>query len=435
MRKSEVCRSIVRTSDTGARKRSHISKRIPDVSRPRTIVANLLLAAFGCALGLGVLEGVARWLLSSRPPGKSGEQAAYTIFDPNLGWRNKPGATVRYNRREYRTEVTINSLGFRDVERTISRPAAGSRVLVLGDSFVEAYTVERDESLTRRLESVAADATCAVDVVNAGVHGYSTDQEALWYHAEAGPMGADVVAIAVYYNDIIHNIRDRYAISLKPLLENRDGALVAVNTPLPERKIPGDDVAPAPPGSRKIEGSALKTLVLERLFTGAPHWYEALARAGIVETYAPDSIPDELRVYRKGNRNPEIERAWERTAEILGWLSETIRARGARPVLIHVPARFEVSDRAFDLTLLRYGLDRSAWDPGRVRHRLSGIAAEKGFEFLDLAPDLRASKGLLAEPYFPHDGHWNAKGHDVAARALFRFLDERKFLSCAKMGR
>jgi hypothetical protein len=233
---------------------------------------------------------------------------------------------------------------------------------------------------------------------------------------------------------MIHNIRDRYAVSLKPLLEKRDGVLTAVNTPLPERKIPADDPRPSP-AARKIEGSALKTLVLERLFTGAPRSYEALARLGVVEAYVPDSIPDELRVYRKGNRNPEIERAWQRTAEILDWLSETIRARGARPVLIHVPARFEVSDRAFDLTLLRYGLDRGAWDPARVRDRLGAIAQKSGFEFLDLAPELRASSGLLSETYFPHDGHWNAKGHDVAARAVFRFLSERKLVACDKMGR
>ena len=406
------------------------------MKRLRSLASNLALAGFGIALGLGVFELAARWMISSRPPGKSGEQAAYTIFDPLLGWRNKPGATVRYNRREYQTEVTINALGFRDVERSAKKPAGRPRALLLGDSFIEGYAVERDETLTRRLESVASASGCPVDVVNAGVHGYSTDQEALWYHAEGEPLGADIVGIAVYYNDFIHNIRDRYAISLKPLLELREGSLVPVNTPLPERKIPGDDVALTPPSARRIEGSALKTLVLERLFSGAPRWYDRLARMGLVETYVPDSIPDELRVYRKGNRNPEVERAWERTAEILGWLSETVRARNARPVLIHIPARLEISDRAFDLTMLRYGLDREAWDPGRVRERLLEIAAQKGFAFLDLTPGLRASTGLLAgDPYFPYDGHWNRMGHDVAARSLFDFLKDQTLLSCARMSR
>ena len=118
----------------------------------------------------------------------------------------------------------------------------------------------------------------------------------------------------------------------------------------------------------------MKALVVERLLMGAPQWYARLAGFGLVEPYEPDAVPDEIRVYRGRGRNPEIERAWARTAEILGSLANTIRARQARPVMVHVPARFEVSDRAFDLTLLRYGFARDAWDTSRVRTRLSEIA-------------------------------------------------------------
>jgi hypothetical protein len=83
--------------------------------------------------------------------------------------------------------------------------------------------------------------------------------------------------------------------------------------------------------------------------------------------------------------------------------------------------------------MLRYGLDRSAWDPSRVRSRLAGIAASTGFSFLDLTPPLRAGVGfIVGEPYFPYDGHWNARGHDLAARALFAFLREGSLLPCAK---
>src|SRR6186713_2448947 len=146
-------------------------RRMRPVKKMRAIGGNLLLAILSFLLGLTVLEVGARIVLWSRPPGKSGEQAVYTKFDPVLGWRNKPGASVVYNRREYRTTVTINALGFRDVERSLAKPADRPRVLVLGDSFIEAYGVELEESLTRRLEAVAGEAGCLVDVMNAGVHG------------------------------------------------------------------------------------------------------------------------------------------------------------------------------------------------------------------------------------------------------------------------
>lgn len=397
-------------------------------------ILNLALAGLSCLVGLVVLEVAARIILAARPPGKSGEQAVYTLFDPVLGWRNKPGASVVYNRREYKTTVEINALGFRDVERSVAKPPGRPRVLVIGDSFVEAYSVERDQSLTRRLEALATESGCPVDVVNAGVHGYSTDQEALWYEREAGPLGADVVVIAAYYNDLLHNARDRYSGSPKPRVEVREGVLSPINTPLPQPAPPKAPSGPAP--RRPIEGSALKALIVERLFMGAPLWHARLARLGLVESYEPDSVPDELRVYRSRGRNPEIEAAWSNTEQILGSVGNTIRSRGSRAVLAHIPARFEVSDRAFELTILRYGLERSAWDPSRVRTRLEEIASRTGFSFLDFTPALRAAVSLSAgEPYFPYDGHWNASGHDVAAGALFAFLREQSLVECGRMAR
>lgn len=86
--------------------------------RVNSLAVNLALLAAATAAGVGVLEVAARVIVTGRPPGRSGEQAAYTAFDPVLGWRNRPGASVTYNRREYKTRVEINSLGFRDIERT-----------------------------------------------------------------------------------------------------------------------------------------------------------------------------------------------------------------------------------------------------------------------------------------------------------------------------
>lgn len=399
------------------------------MNRIRRVVGNLGLASVSVALVLGVLELAARWILSSRPPGKSGEQAVYTLFDPVLGWRNKPGAAVKYNRREYQTEVVINSLGFRDIERAVTRLVDRPRILVLGDSFVEGYSVERDETLTRRLEILAAEAKCPMDVVNAGVHGYSTDQEALWYTREGERLRADVVMIAVYYNDIIFLERSNYSGSPKPMVEVHDGVLTPLNTPLSEP--PNSRALPSPSAPRPIVGSALKTLLLERLFVGAPRWHARLAKWGLLDAYDPDAVPDELRVYKTRGRLAEVEAAWRRADSILDSLARTIRERGAKPVMVYIPARFEVSPRAMELTLLRYGLDATAWDESRVRTRLGGIAASMGFAFLDLTPALHASISLTrGEPYFPLDGHLNRLGHDTAAQALLPFVRQNGLVEC-----
>lgn len=394
--------------------------------------SNLLLLVLGVAIGLAALEGGARFLMARAPVITTGEQGVYTLPDPVLGWRNRPGATVRYQRRDYRTEVTINALGFRDVERPLAKPPGVTRVLALGDSFLEAYTVEIEESITRRAEAVGRAAGCAVEVVNAGVHGYSTDQEALWFVREAEPFKPDVVAVFVYYNDILNNIRERYWGSPKPVVDVVDGELVPMNLPLPEaRKAAEPGGVRARPRS-EVQGSALKALIAERMIMGAPDLYNRMAAIGFWERWEPEAVPDELRVYKSRPRLKELDQAWERTAAILGVLADTIRARGGSPVLVHVPAQFEISERDWRLTAIRYGIDPAAWERNLVSRRLEDLASRGGWSFLDLTPALLSAAGVLGEElYLRYDGHWNPRGHDAAARAFTEFLRKGKLLSCA----
>jgi len=400
----------------------------------RSWAANFALFALSTSAGLGALELGARLLLTQRTMLTTGEQGVYTEWDQELGWKNRPHAKVRYSRREYSSEIVINSLGFRDVERSIKRPVGTGRVLALGDSFIEGYTVELEESATRRAEAMARARGCAVEFVNAGVHAYSTDQEALWYQREGAALGADVVLLFVYYNDILNNVRANYWGLPKPVTRVVGGRIEAVNLPLPlpketeEAKV--QRVAP-----RVIEGSALKATIGGRLLLGFPDLYNLLSRTGLWDKIEPDAIPDELRAYKVRGQLAEMEQAWTRTRELVEALGGLVRARHARPVLAYVPARFEISERDWRLTRLRYGIDSRVWDPRRVRTRLQEIADEARWPFLDLTPDLRASVGILSgEPYLQFDGHWNAEGHAVVGRAMVDFLSSRSWLPCGEEG-
>jgi lysophospholipase L1-like esterase len=407
---------------------------MPEMGRRVTLPAwmgNLLLLCGSALVGLGLLEIAARVVIARRPVVTWGEQGEYSRPDPVLGWRNNPGASVRYRRSEYQTDVAINALGFRDVQHETVKAPGVTRVLALGDSFVEGYTVQLQESVTRRAEAIGRSQGCPVEVVNAGVHGYSTDQEALWFVREAEPLGPDVVIVFVYYNDILHNIRVRYWGSPKPLTRVIDGQIVPTNLPLPVRSLAARSPGVTEKTVRPVDGSRLRHLLVERMLIGAPRLYDWLGRAGLFEPMGREGIPDELRVYRARGKIPEIEEAWANTRAILGVLGDTVRMRHGRPVLVHIPARFEISDRAWALTAMRYGIDPSAWDQTLVRKHLQEIASSTGWAFLDLTPALQAAVGFPGgEPYLPEDGHWNRRGHDVAAQAVVEFLRERSLLPC-----
>lgn len=397
----------------------------------RPWAGNLLLLLVSVLIGIGLLEFGARIVITRRPVVTTGEQAVYSQSDPLLGWRNRPKTSVRYSRREYSTEVAFNSLGFRDVERSVAKPPGFGRVLALGDSFIEGYTVELEQSVTRRAEAISLSEGCRLEFLNAGVHGYSTDQEALWFVRDAPPLAADIVIVFAYYNDILHNTRGNYWGSPKPITKVVDGQIVPINLPLPEPSRGGESLGVQTKAPPPIQGLALKGLVMERMIMGTPSLHNWLARAGLVDPYTPDGIPDELRAYKARGHLVEFDAAWESTSAILLALGNTIRARHAVPVLVHIPARFEVSDRDWNLTAIRYGIDPKAWDRGLVSKRLEGIASSGGWAFLDLTVALKSAESLFGgEPYFRYDGHWNRLGHDVVARTVVNFLRERSLLPC-----
>src|SRR5688572_7877377 len=65
--------------------------------------------------------------------------------DPVLGWTLRPGLTAWF-RKEGRALVSVNAAGRRDQHVPIGKPAGVYRIAVLGDSYSEAFQVEREQA-------------------------------------------------------------------------------------------------------------------------------------------------------------------------------------------------------------------------------------------------------------------------------------------------
>jgi len=391
------------------------------------------LALASLALTLGVLEGAARLLLPADVQGKeAGTIALYTEHDPRLGWRKRPGAHATFKRREYSVEVAINGHGLRDKERDYQAPPSTFRVLALGDSFIEAYSVPLPASVTQVLEASLDRPGCRTEVLNGGTAAYSTDQEYLFYREEGTRYAPDVVVLFFYFNDVLFNALADHFGTPKPLLVARDGGLVIANDPVPPPPRPRVPLPPAAEAAApERPRSVLFDWVRQRLRRGAPGAYAALARTGLWPVPRVESPHDQLKVYRTRPIG-DIEAAWEATATILTVLEREAKSDGANLLVAYVPSRMEVSDRDWDLTQRRYGMEAGKWDRGRVVQRLAEIGRTAGFPVLDLTGPLRAAQGTWAGPYYVDDGHWNALGHRVAAQEVERDLRQRGWLpACA----
>ena len=102
--------------------------------------------------------------------------------DPTFGWGLWPGTAGMFT-SEGHAFVRINSVGMRDHEHPIAKPAGVYRIAVLGDSYTDATQIPLDSTYWARLPGLLT--SCGrpgVEVLNFGVAGYGTVQEWLMLH-------------------------------------------------------------------------------------------------------------------------------------------------------------------------------------------------------------------------------------------------------------
>lgn len=98
----------------------------------------------------------------------------------------------------------VSSQGLRDREFAIPKPAEVTRVMLLGDSVVFGVDVAVEEALSRQLQERlrAALPARSIEVMNAGVHGWSPHNELAWFEAEGVRFQPDLVVVVFCLNDV-----------------------------------------------------------------------------------------------------------------------------------------------------------------------------------------------------------------------------------------
>ena len=150
------------------------------VKRGRAWLINGLLAGSAVALTLLACEVGVRMFYPQ--PTALSHQDRYGLA---MHW---PGIT-RYL-PQYGHDVSFNSAGMRDREHAVGKEAGVFRILVLGDSFMEAFQVPFEASLPSLLEQALGQRTGKrVEVVNAGVSGWGRTTSSATSPGTAAPGG------------------------------------------------------------------------------------------------------------------------------------------------------------------------------------------------------------------------------------------------------
>ena len=382
------------------------------MSRGTQILGSLLLAVFGVTLACVALEiGVRALHLVPTRFWQRDALLGSALIPNREGWWTQED-------REFVTHVHINSDGRRDVERPAARLPGTARLLLLGDSFVEALQVDREEMLGRRLEAELGGER--VEVFSMGVSGYGTPSQYLYYRERGRRFEPDLVLLAFYPgNDVLNN--SPALESVLPPVYDRGGRLLRV----------GNGKKTGKP--RRPPRSQAYAFVRKLLLTKQPALSEWLVKLGWMDAAAvrrvvlQAGVPVDFWVYAV-DPPAAWQQAWSQAERNLSELRRAVEEAGSRFALVIVTARDQVYPEGWERIVAAHpAMQEIEWDLLAPERRILAWCARESVACLQLSPTFAAQRD--AQPlHFVHDGHWTAAGHALAARTTAEFLRREKLL-------
>ena len=126
-----------------------------------------------------------------------GARLAWAEPDDAIYYRYTPGLPYwQFKENDHPVAGTINSLGWRDRERSLVKPPGYFRVCFLGDSIVAAFEVETDSTFVAIAEDELNQGRGrAVEIMNLGLPGATQTEELIVLRRDVERLSPDLVAL------------------------------------------------------------------------------------------------------------------------------------------------------------------------------------------------------------------------------------------------
>ena len=317
-------------------------------------------------------------------------------------------------------------------------------VAALGDSFTEATTVPAAESWPVQLEKLTGWA-----VQNYGTSGYGPQQE-LYVLRDFAIKHRPRVSVVAFYagNDLFDAVEfERWQRIGTPPGHEPNGVKVAEsfrnyqtlclwgfaqtlgNLLRRERATTSTPVTkPSPPGSDYTARASFQEGLFQLPIKGKLHHF----------AWSPESVS--LATSRADLENSH---GWKLARQTFLEMNSVCVENGGRLVVMFIPTKQQVYwplvERSLGIATIQqaddFYLAGWTWPPSghidsmQVRQNrlaqnelVADFCAGNHIPMLDLTPALQKEFEAGSEVYFADDGHWNAAGHETAAKELARFL-------------
>jgi len=343
----------------------------------RFVLARLGLVAAGVLVALLLFEVALR--LAQPIPEMANPLNSFHDSDPALGWRGKPSIRMRFHRPDFDALVENGPDGWR---RPDPPPPAQpvEKVLFLGDSFTWGWGVNQGEVFTDELQRRLPP---SIGVYNRGVNAFGTAQEYLLMQRELANGHYDKVVVMFFFNDVHNNIDGRHG--RRPYFTVANGRLQPANQPA---------VPLMSPLTRFLKDHIWTIQLITSQFNALRDRFEG------------DESDD-----AEGAGGPDLDAhtlaGADETTRLLAAMQQLAREHGAELYVVWVPHRSELEQQPSAMPFIR-----------AVHTLVAESCRSAGIPFIDLTQPFYDRTRAGARLIFPHDEHWNADGHRLAAEAL-----------------
>jgi hypothetical protein len=349
------------------------------------------------------------------------EWAIYTGYGPRI---NSVAHAYMYDdqgRKIYDTRVEFNGKGYRGPEVAYEKPSDVYRIMIIGDSFVEAIQVNYEDTFYARLIQMLATQNTnkrRFEIIPMGRMGWGTLQEYLYYQVEGYKYQPDLVIDMFYINDVADNFPRFFYPDINNT--NYDYVFDADSVRIVDTNLQG-----LPPNTaRKLYNalppvlqSANLTRLIVRLFDPPP---TTVTPGGVLSRVHPQYY-----IYVKSPEPEGYTEGWRRTEWAMQHFAQAVTKNGSKFAVLSVFIGAEMVANV------------SQWFPDQVR----------GWQWDDTLPDQKLAQILTAQPasiiptrpgyeayakqaggqvynliFISADGHWNKTGHELTAKILYEWL-------------
>ncbi len=348
-------------------------------------VKNTTLILFFSALLFVFVELVIRQFFPQTSETSYSTGDSLGIKDPVTGHLNRPSTRAVVSGPEFTVEYIVDDRGFRS--DSLASKSTGKldhiTVLLLGDSFVFGAANNFDDIWPEVLAKKFSADGQKVEIINAGVPGFDTSQQALYLEKLFQIYQADIVLLTFLPNDLFAN---------EPI-QNIDGLEVAR----------GDAEAVVKAGGGKKSAFQSVTLLKRMLMQSDSAYirlYLLTPRRDYFATLPANAVESKV----------------ETTKELLLRIQQISSQNGADLAVLSIPQLYQVLHVAS-------GAAVPDIDPRYTDAMFGNFASESGIKWVPSLETLAETYAKTKdELYFRFDGHLTPAGNQVIAEIAYDAL-------------